>query len=322
MKLTTCLLVFCLPLLLSAQGEINWTVNLNTQQITQTDKRVLETLEKDLTIFLNGQTWTNDRFEPEERIDATIFLTLQEETDEGGGEDSEVVVPDRFKGTMAVQTARPIYGIGEVTPVLNYQDKRIGFGYQQFEAIQLSEQSFTSELASLMGFYAYIILGLDYDTFSPLGGQPYYERAQEIYNRLPSGLQNSGGWTAVGKTNNRYLLLENLLSPRMLPARRALYNYHRLGLDLMLTDPVTARNNITLAIEDMQAANQAYPSSALVQSFVDAKREEIIEIYRGATGAEQNAVIQMMSRIDPSGAGRYREIKTTASASRGRAGTQ
>ena len=108
----------------------------------------------------------------------------------------------------------------------------------------------------------------------------------------------------------------------MLPARRALYNYHRLGLDLMLTDPVTARNNITLAIEDMQAANQAYPSSALVQSFVDAKREEIIEIYRGATGAEQNAVIQMMSRIDPSGAGRYREIKTTASVSRGRAGTQ
>ena len=322
MKLTTCLLVLCLPLLLTAQGEINWTINLNTQQITQTDKRVLETLEKDLAIFLNGQTWTNDRFEPEERIDATIFLTLAEETDEGGGQDSEVVVPDRFKGTLAVQTSRPIYGIGEVTPVLNYQDKRLGFGYQQFEAIQLSEQSFTSELSSLMGFYAYIILGLDYDTFSPLGGQPYYERAQEIYNRLPSALQNSGGWTAAGKTNNRYFLLENLLSPRMLPARRALYNYHRLGLDLMLTDPVTARNNITLAIEDMQAANQAYPSSALVQSFVDAKREEIIGIYQGATGAEQNAVIQMMSRIDPSGAGRYREIRATAAASRGRAGTQ
>ena len=333
MKLPALFLTLCLPLWLSAQSEIFWTVNLNTQQVTQTDRRVFQTLEKDLLIFLNGQTWTNDRFEPEERIQATLFLTLVEETEDGQGQESEVVVPDRYKGTVAVQTSRPIYGIGEVTPVLNYQDKRVSFGYQQFEAIQLSEQSFTSELSSLLGFYAYLILGLDYDTFSPLGGQPYYEQAQEIYNRLPSGLQGSEGWTAAGKANNRYLLLENLLSPRMLPLRRALYNYHRLGLDLMLTDPVAARNNITLAIEDVQAANQAYPSSALVQSFVDAKREEIIEIYRGATGAEQNAVIQMMSRIDPSGAGRYREIRAEAPASRragpagvtpnrGRAGTR
>ncbi|CAH1002209.1 hypothetical protein LEM8419_03126 [Neolewinella maritima] len=324
MKQTAALLLtFCLPLLLTAQSEINWTINLNTQQITQTDKRVFQTLEKDLAIFLNGQTWTNDRFEPEERIEATVFLTLAEQTDDGRGQDSEVVVPNQFKGTMAIQTSRPIYGVGEVTPVLNYQDKRIGFSYEQFAAIQLSEQSFTSELASIMGFYAYLIIGLDYDTFSPLGGQPYYEQAQEIYNRLPSGLQNAGGWTAAGKTNNRYFLLENLLSPRMLPMRRALYNYHRLGLDLMLTDPIAARNNITLAIEDMQAANQAYPSSALVQTFVDAKREEIIEIYRGATGPEQNAVIQMMTRVDPAGSGRYREIRAPASAKgRGRAGTR
>jgi len=315
----TLLLILCSTLLL-AQGEINWTVNLNTQQITQTDKQIFETLEKDLLIFLNGRTWTDDRFEPEERIDATLFLTLAEVTEESSA-DGEQVVPNRYSGTLAIQTSRPIYGTGEVTPVLNYQDQRINFDYEQFEAIQFSEQSFTSELASLVGFYAYIVLGMDYDTFSPLGGQPYFERAQEIYNRLPANIANSGGWTAAGKADNRYLLLENLLSPRLLPMRRATYNYHRLGLDQMLLDPVAARNSITLAIEDVQTANQNYPNSSLVQAFVDAKREEIIEIYRGATGAEQNAVIQMMTRIDPSKAGQYREISAMAGGSPRRSAT-
>ena len=315
------------PVLLTAQSEINWTVNLNTQQITQADKRIFQTLEKDLVIFLNGQVWTEDRFAPEERIDATLFLTLVETADD---QDETSIAPDQYGGTLALQTSRPIYGTGEVTPLINYQDRRIDFSYEQFEAIQFSEQAYTSELAALMAYYAYLVLGFDYDTFSPLGGQPYYEAAQEIYNRLPAAVANSSGWTATGKTNNRYLLLENLLSPRMLPMRRALYNYHRLGLDLMATDPVAARNNITLAIEDMQAANQAYPNSALVQSFVDAKREEIIEIYQGATGAEQNTIIQMMSRIDPSQSNRYREVRATAGggrqarggspATRGRAG--
>ncbi len=294
--------------LLSAQSEINWTLNVNTQQITQTDKRVFETLEKDLLTFLNGRTWTNDRFLEEERIDATLFLTLAEVTREAGG--GEQLVPNRYSGTLAIQTSRPIYGTGQATPVLNYQDKRLEFSYEQFEAIQLSEQSFTSELASILGFYAYLVIGMDYDTFSPMGGQPYFEQAQALYNRLPNGLANSGGWTAAGKTNNRYFLLENLLSPRMVPMRRASYTYHRLGLDQILLDPAAARNAMTLAIEDMQAANQSYPNSALVQSFVDAKREEIIAVYQGGNPAEQAAVIQMMSRIDPAQSGTYRSIRT------------
>jgi hypothetical protein len=315
--LITCLPLF--PLLLTAQSEINWTININTQQITQADKRIFATLEKDLAVFLNGRTWTDDRFEPDERIDATLFLTLTEKTKQSSA-DGEEVIPDQYSGTLAIQTSRPVYGTGEITPVLNYQDKRLEFGYEQYEAIQISEQSFTSELASIMGFYAYLVLGLDYDTFAPLGGQDYYEQAQAIYNLLPGNLTNSSGWTAVGKVNNRYFLLENLLSGRMLPVRRSLYNYHRLGLDMMLADPATARKNILLAIEDLQAANQAYPNSALIQTLVDAKREEIIEIFKGASGPEQNAVISMMSRIDPSQSGRYREIRSTSTASRGRVG--
>lgn len=305
MRLTLILLLFSLGI--SAQSEIKWTVNLNTQQVTQTDKNVFSTLEQELVTFLNSRTWTEDVFEEDERIEATMYLTLSEVTRETGA--GEEVVPNQFKGTLALQTSRPIYGTGEVTPVLNYQDKSLSFTYEQFQAIQLSDQTFTSELASILGFYAYIVLGMDYDTFSALGGQPFFEQAQQLYNRLPAGLLNSAGWTSAGKPNNRYLLLENLLSPRMLPMRRAAYTYHRLGLDQMVTDPLLARQNITLAVEDVQSANQTYPNSALVQSFVDAKREEIIEIYQGASGPEQAAVIQMMSRIDPSKAASYRDIR-------------
>ena len=305
MRLTLILLLFSLGI--SAQSEIKWTVNLNTQQVTQTDKNVFSTLEQELVTFLNSRTWTEDVFEEDERIEATMYLTLSEVTRETGA--GEEVVANQFKGTLALQTSRPIYGTGEVTPVLNYQDKSLSFTYEQFQAIQLSDQTFTSELASILGFYAYIVLGMDYDTFSALGGQPFFEQAQQLYNRLPAGLLNSAGWTSAGKPNNRYLLLENLLSPRMLPMRRAAYTYHRLGLDQMVTDPLLARQNITLAVEDVQSANQTYPNSALVQSFVDAKREEIIEIYQGASGPEQAAVIQMMSRIDPSKAASYRDIR-------------
>jgi hypothetical protein len=311
----TLLLLLLSSLYLSGQSEISWSINLNIQQITQADKRIFATLEKDLTTFLNSRTWTDDRFEPDERIDAILFLTLAERNDPGG----EGVLPDEYKATLAIQTSRPVYGVGELTPVLNYQDKDVLFGYEQYEAIELSEQGYTTNLASILGFYSYLLLGLDYDTFSPLGGQPYYERAQAIYNLLPAGVAGGPGWTSVGNAGNRYFLLENLLSGRMLPVRRALYTYHRLGLDLMLTDPLSARKNIMLAIEDLQAANQAYPNSELIQAFVDAKREEIIEIFKGATGVEQNTVIDMMTRIDPSQAGRYREIRETSS-SRGRVG--
>jgi len=293
----------------SAQSEIEWTININTEQIVQTDKRIFNSLEKDIFTFLRGQVWTNDKFNEEERIEATLFLTISEVFEESNG--TSTPIPDQYKGTLAIQSQRPIYGTSERTPVLNTQDKFINFSYRQGEGILYSEQSYGGDLGHIFAFYSLMILGLDYDTFSPLGGQPFFDEAQELYNRLPTEVSTTQGWRSGNKSRNRYYLMENILSPRMLPLRRGYYNYHRLGLDMMTTDPVAARNNITLAIEDAQKANQAYPSSVYVQAFVDAKREEIIEIYKGATGIEQNTVISAMSRIDPSQSGSYRGIRST-----------
>lgn len=317
------LLSLCFSILLCtgvrAQGEIEWTVNLNTDQILQTDKRIFNDLEKDLVNFLNNQVWTDDKFEVDERIEAVLFLTVQE-VDQPSTENADVrvIVPDQYKATMAIQSLRPIYNTGEKTPVLNTLDKAINFQYRQGEGIQYSARNYLSDLGTIMAYYSYIILGLDYDTFSPLGGEPHFQKALDLYNNLPTSISNTinSGWISTGKKRNRYYLLENITSPRMLPLRRAYYNYHRTGLDLMSEDVVAGRNNITLALEDLQKANQAYPQSMYAQAFIDAKREEVIEIYKGATGVEQNAVISIMTRVDPSQSGKYRGIRYKGSPSR------
>jgi hypothetical protein len=302
-----------------AQGEIVWTVNMNTDQITQTDKVILNDLEKDIVTFVNNQAWTEDRYEPEERIEATMFFTVQEVTEKSGkGDGGQVVVPNQFRATLAIQSLRPVYGTGEKTPVLNTLDNSIEFTYRQGQGVQYSEQSYLDDLGAIFAFYSYIIIGLDYDTFSPLGGNPYFQQAQELYNRLPTSITNdiNNGWASTAKARNRYWLLENILNPRMLPLRRAYYAYHRTGLDLMTKDVIAARNNITLAIDDAQKANQSYPQTMYVQAFVDAKRDEIVEIYKGATAVEQNTIIQAMTRVDPSKSATYRNIRYKGSPGR------
>lgn len=302
-----CFLFLTLCTCVRAQSEIRWTVNLNTDQIRATDKSVFQSLEKDLLEFLNGQTWTEDRFTEEERIEATLFLTISEKFDSGSG--TATVIPNEFNGTIAIQSLRPVYGTGQQTPILNTQDNNGDFSYQQGEGVQYSAQTYLSDLGTIMAFYSYIILGLDYDTFAPLGGQPLFDKAQELYNRLPDNISNLDGWKPGPRGRNRYSLMENILDPRMKPLRRGYYGYHRLGLDMMSQDITTARSNITLAIEDAQKANQAYPGTLFAQSFVDAKRDEIIEIYKGATPPEQNAVIAVMKRLDPAKSPSYNSIR-------------
>ncbi|WP_026231907.1 type IX secretion system protein PorD [Neolewinella persica] len=303
---------------LVAQGEIKWTLNMNTDQILQTDKSIFNALEKDIITFLNSQNWTNDRFEEEERIEATMFFTVSEVFEKSGkGDGASVAVPNAYKATVAIQSLRPIYNSGEKTPVLNTLDKFVEFTYRQGEGVQYSEQSYLSDLGTIFAFYSYIIIGLDYDTFSPLGGDPYFTKAQELYNRLPNSVTNdvNNGWASTAKSRNRYWLMENILQPRMLPLRRAYYTYHRRGLDIMSEDVIAGRNNVTLAIEDLQKANQAYPQTMYAQAFVDAKRDEIIEIYKAAPSVEQNTIIQAMTRVDPSKSSSYRNIRYNTSGS-------
>lgn len=279
--------------------ELNATVRVNVQKLQTVDPRVFETLEQTLLEFLNSQKWTNDVFELEERINCNILLTIQEERS-----------PTSFKADLAIQASRPVYGTTYETALFNHIDKDVTFTYEQFQPLQFSQNVFNDNLSTVLSFYAYIILGLDYDSFSPLGGEPYFQIAQQILNSVPqSAAAANPGWRSLDGNRNRYWIIENILSPRVRPYRQAMYEYHRQALDIMAEDVNTGRGIMVNALGQISDVDQAYPNSMIVQMFVNAKSQEVVEIFKKGTRQEQDQVIQIMSKIDPTNSSRYRAIR-------------
>lgn len=288
-----------LPGLFVQAQELNATVRVNTQKLQTVDPRVFETLEQTLVEFLNSQKWTNDIFELEERINCNVLLTIQEERS-----------PTSFKADLAIQASRPVFGTTYETALLNHIDKDVTFTYEQFQPLQFSQNNFNDNLSAVLSFYAYIILGMDYDSFSPLGGEPYFQVAQQILNSVPQAEAAANpGWRSLDGNRNRYWMIENILSPRVRPYRQAMYEYHRQSLDIMADDVNTGRGLMVNALSQVGDVNQTYPNSMIVQMFVNAKSQEVVEIFKKGTRQEQDQVIQIMSKIDPTNASRYRGIR-------------
>ena len=297
-KLLFSLFFSIITLGLSAQ-ELDVAVRINTLKLQSADPKVFETLENTVREFLNTQKWTEDVFEQEERINANILITIQEE-----------LSPTSFKADIAIQASRPVYGSDYETPLINHIDKGVTFFYEQFQPLQFSRNTYNDNLSSVLAFHSYIILGLDYDSFSPYGGEPYFQTAQDILNSVPqSAAAANPGWRSLDGNRNRFWLIENLLSPRVRPFRQAWYDYHRQGLDVSAADVATGRAIIAAALEEIQKVDQAYPNSMIIQLFTDTKSQEILEIFKRGTPQEQNTVVQIMTRIDASNAAQYRAIK-------------
>ncbi len=278
--------------------QVNVSV-ITTPQVQLTDPKVFESLEQAIRDFMNNQRWTEDEFQPEEKIELSIVLTVTE--DNGNGS---------FKAELALQSLRPVYGSTYKTPMLNQIDKDVLFQYEQFQPIEYVENNFTDNLAAILSFYAYVVLGLDYDSFAPFGGEKYFQEAQNIVNLVPESLTNTYlGWRPKDGNRNRYWLVENLLSPRVRPFRQAWYDYHRQGLDIAHTNVGAARAIVLQALEDIQSVNQVYPQSMIVQLFTNAKGDEIIELFKPAPMPERTKVIQIMGRLDPSRSVKYRELR-------------
>lgn len=290
-------LVFCLLALTATQAqELKFNVRVNVLALQTVDPKVFTTLEQALNDLLNSQKWTTDEFESDERINCNLLITLKKE-----------LSPTSFEVDIAIQSSRPVYGSEYETPVFNHYDEGVAFEYEQYQPMQFTRNSYNNNLVSTLAFYAYIILGLDYDTFSPLGGERFFLEAQEIVNSVPSGA--SGGWASGGNGRNRYWLTENLLSPRVRPLRRMMYDYHRLGLDMMHKNTDEARGAMMRALAELEKVNQAYPNSMIMSVFSVTKRDEIIEIFKRGTVAEQNQLLQLMGKVDPANVSRYREIR-------------
>ena len=282
--------------------ELNATVKVNYQQVQLVDPSVFATLEQAITEFVN-QKWTNDIYEIEERIDCNFILTLQKE-----------ISATSFEMNLAIQSSRPIFGTDQSTPLVNTIDGYVTFDYEQFQPLQFSENRFDNNLTSVLAFYINIILGMDYDSFSPAGGEPYFQKAQEIVNNVPAGLYGTYlGWSSTDASNsrgsrNRYWIMENFLSPRMKPFRLGMYQYHRLGLDMMTQDVNQARASIAEVINTIGQVDQSYPNAILTQLFLNAKRQEVLELFKRGTSTERTTVRQVMTRVDPANGAEYRSL--------------
>jgi hypothetical protein len=286
---------------LRAQGELNATVKINTPQLVTVDRRVFDQLEVTLRDFLNNTKWTNETFEQDERIKCSFILTISSELDN-----------TNFQGELAVQAVRPVFGSAYETPLLSHLDKDVVFTYDQNQPIEfVLDAAENQNLAALFAFYAYVMLGLDFDSFSLYGGDPYLLNAQQIVSNIQNSSTNTApGWRPSdgGKNRNRYWIVENLLNPRVKPLRAAIYTYHRQGLDVFSADMDKAKAMVLQALEEVEKVNSAYVNSMIIQMFTNSKRDELIEMWKVAPRVQKDRVIQILSKLDPAYSQRYREI--------------
>jgi hypothetical protein len=280
--------------------ELNCNVSLNTSQIQGTNKEVFNTLRESIADFMNNTVWTNNVFEINERIECNILINITEQPS-----------ADLFKGTIQVQSRRPVFGSSYNTTMLNYIDNDLQFKYIEFDPLQFSENSFISNLPSMLAYYAYIIIGLDYDSFSPEGGDPYFEKADKIVNNAQSAVEP--GWKAFENSGrkNRYLLVNNLLSADYKPLRDFNYKYHRLGLDVMDQSSDRARLVIKDEVLNLEKFYNAKPDPFIhyFQVVLESKSDEIVQIFSQAPAEEKRRVQLAMVKIDPANPAKYASLK-------------
>jgi hypothetical protein len=283
---------------LNAQ-ELNCNVQVVTQQIQGTNKQIFQTLQNAIYEFMNNRAWTSHVYAPTERIECNIYINLNEQ-----------VSADQFRGTIQVQSRRPVYGSSYNSILLNYLDDNFDIRYQEFQPLEFTETSHLSNLTSILAYYAYIIIGLDYDSFSPEGGTEYFQKAENIVLNAQNAPEK--GWKAFdGKGNkNRYWLVNNLLDKQYQPVREFLYRYHRLGLDVMSSKPVEGRAEIAESLRLLQQVYRTKPDPYmhLLQVVLNAKSQELINVFSETLPDEGRRVVTILSEIDPSNASKYQAI--------------
>lgn len=287
--------LFVFSVLFSRSQELNCTVQINSQNVTTVDKKVFETLQTAIFEFMNNTRWSNDIYKTDERIDCSLFITI-----------NQALSSDEFSARITVQSRRPVYKTSYFTPVITFEDNDFTFKYVELQQLEFSENTFSSNLTSSLAFYAYIFLGLDYDTFAPEGGTGFYQRAQNIVNNASNS--NFKGWKAYEGSKNRYWLAENLMNANFRPLRQSLYSYHRKGLDIMNTDLEAGRAEIYTSIEQLQKVWNLAPGSFLLQLFFDAKNAEIVNIFSQAFPETKNKVVTLLNQMDPAHTTQYQKI--------------
>lgn len=275
--------------------ELNCQVTVNAVQIETTERQVFQEMEIEFAKFLNDRKWADERFENQERINCGINITLESQPSLGN-----------FQATVQVIAARPVFNSSYEAVLINFADRDFNFEYTESQPLDFQPTTFISNITSMLGFYAYMIIANDYDSFEQLGGQRYFEAAWQVVNNA----QQSGysGWDQFNSVRNRYWLAENSIDQVMEPMREVMYDYHLKGLDLMADDPETARTNIFEALKKVQEVNRSKPRSILIISFLDAKMDEIVSIFSDGDLGQRREVYNILKALEPSKTDQFGKI--------------
>ncbi|PLX12968.1 MAG: DUF4835 domain-containing protein [Marinilabiliales bacterium] len=281
--------------LLSAQ-ELKCRVQVVSNQIQGTNKQIFQTLQSELYEFLNNTKWTKHVYDLDERIECTFLLNLEQQ-----------VSADEFKGTLQIQSSRPVYNSTYNSVMFNHKDDDLHFNYIEYQPLEFNESQHTSNLTSILAFYVYYILGLDYDSFAMEGGSEFFQKAEKIVNNAQNAPQS--GWKAFEHgRNNRYWLIENIMNNKYSGVREFMYKYHRSGLDNMVAKPNEGRAEIAESLKLIQRVNRETPNLIIIKVIMTAKGDELVNIFSESFPDEKNRVFQILKELDPANTSKYQKI--------------
>ncbi len=272
--------------------ELNCNVTIIAPQIANVEASRIENIESSIQEFMNGRRWTEDFYDLDERIECSMQITINEAPSQ-----------TTFRGSIQIQSSRPVYNSDYNTPIFTVNDNDFTFTFADNQIVQWSNDQHRDNLSSVLAYYAYIIIGMDYDTFSAQGGTDHYLMAQTIV----ANAQNAGesGWRASEGQRNRFWLVENILSQTFAPLRNCLYRYHRHGMDKLYSDPGSARNEIIEGLLTLKEVHKVRPSSYNIQLFFVAKSDEIINLFTPAPAEEKERIISLLRLLDPGNIQKY-----------------
>lgn len=275
--------------------ELNCTVNINATQIQISDRGIFSDMKQAIEQFMNTRKWTGDAYKPHEKINCNILITITKMPSIGN-----------FNASVQIQSARPVYNTTYSSLVFNFADRDWEFEYIESLPLEYNDNTFSSNLTSMLAFYAYMIIGVDYDTFSELGGTPYFQRAQQVV--IAAQNSNRSGWQALGSNRNRYWISENFNNVQMVDLRKALYAYHRLALDNFEKEPDKGRETILNGLREIKKIRDINPNSIIVISFFDAKGKELANIFSTGNLQIRRQAYDIITAIDPSNRSMYEKM--------------
>lgn len=282
--------------------ELKCNVQIVSQQIQGTNKQVFQTMQTAIYEFMNNTNWTNHVYSIDERIECNLMFNITEQ-----------LSADEFKGTLTIQSRRPVYNTNYNTTMLNYVDNNIHFRYVEFEPLQYDATQHLSNLTSLLAYWAYMIIGLDYDSFSFLGGTPFLQQAENIVTNAQNARE--AGWKPFESLDhkNRYWLVTDILDDAYRPLREFLYDYHRLGLDVMDQKVTEGRAVIAESLDKLQSVYRDKPDPFMywLQLIMDAKSDEMINVFSESFTEEKTRAIRILQEIDPANKTKYERIQAS-----------